>query len=83
MTKDIDMVIVISRKSTETRKGCHSVSVLFSMVMIISFVPIFVAGFGQGTMHECLLSLCTYLVRPITVYIILTMHFIIQYYHTL
>ena len=38
------MVMVISRKSTETRKGCHSVSVLFSMVVIISFVPIFVAG---------------------------------------
>ena len=34
------MVMVISRKSTETRKGCHSVSVLFSMVVIISFVPI-------------------------------------------
>ena len=34
------------------------------MVMIISFVPIFVADFGQGTMHECLLSLCTYFADP-------------------
>ena len=42
-TKDIGMVK--GQKSTETRKDSyHSVSELFSTVVTVPFVPIFVAG---------------------------------------
>ena len=38
---------IISRKSTETRKGCHSIGELFWTDVTLSFVPIFVAGLAK------------------------------------
>ena len=43
---------IIARKSTETRTGCHSVSELFSTVVIRSFVPIFVAGLAETPFND-------------------------------
>ena len=43
---------IIARKSTETRAGCHSVSELFSTVVIRSFVPIFVAGLAETPFND-------------------------------
>ena len=39
--------MVEGKKSTETRKGYHPISELFSTVVIISFVPIFIAGLAK------------------------------------
>ena len=44
--------MVEGQKSTETRKGYYSVSEVFSTVVIISFVPIFVAGLAETPFND-------------------------------